>query len=87
MAIQGVCLNARSIATNLHIPTATCKAAQIAAPGGAGAHAYVNRYRLGSALDPFASRCPLGMTIASTIIFLVAIGVPLALACWYPLPF
>jgi hypothetical protein len=87
MAIQAVRLNARSIAINLRTPTATCKAVRIAAAGGTEAYVYVNPYRLGSALDPFASRCPLGMTVASTFVFLVAIGVPLALGCRCPLTF
>src|SRR5262245_32627395 len=84
-AVQGVRLNARSIAIDLHIPLARYRAARIAAAGGTGAYACVNPYRLGSALDPFASRCPFGMTIASTFVFLVAIGVPLALAFRCPL--
>ena len=87
MAIQGVRLNARSIAINLRIPTATCKAARIVAACGTDTYACVNPYRLGNALDPFASRCPLGMTIAITFMFLVAIAVLPVLACRCPLTF
>jgi hypothetical protein len=87
MAIQAIRLNVRSIAINLHTPTATCKAVRIAVSGGTEAYVYVDPCRPGSTLNPFASRCPLGMTVASTFVFLVAIGVPLSLGCRCPLPF